>query len=70
MRVILYKKPELVKQKEKQIRVLTISDEGDMYRNIAMRLGKKEDDGIDSLWYISQQGYERIEKDEIHLVGN
>lgn len=64
MRVILWRKKEFVKENQREFKVLTIPDGGDIYKNIAMGLGKRETDKMDSLWFISQQGYERIEKEE------
>lgn len=64
MRVILHRKKEFVKENQTCVRVLTVPDDGDIYRNIALKLGKRETDNIDSLWYISQQGYEYIEKEQ------
>lgn len=64
MRVILHKKKEFVKDNQVGVKILTVPDEGDIYRNIALRLGKRETDNTDSLWYISQQGYEYIEKEQ------
>ena len=64
MKVILYRNKGVMKENQKPYKIVNIDEEGDIYRNIARALGRVDGEDVDSLWFISQQGFERFERVE------
>lgn len=62
MKVILYRKKDVLKENQKPYKIVNVAEDGDIYRNVARALGRVDGEDVDALWFISQQGFERFER--------